>query len=234
LAKPYNVYFHWKNDSAGNLMVVSCDEKNVPGEGMSLGLLSHLWSKVTGKTGLPEACLTANEANKLHLKAGGFLYMDVGCWLDGNQTFGLICGAEAAVCEYEALKPKAAAGSNGNGLLDQFTRQPGVSVKFREKIYPPQPPDDKHLYLILPDMHVADATFLGEPGDKSSKRDLFNSRVSISPMIQFLSMVQGLGLAGKMTLVQLGDMYELWAERKCKFIPKKPREKHEVELVRGG
>lgn len=59
-----------------------------------------------------------------------------------------------------------------------------------------------------------------------AKRDLFNSRASIAAMISFLSMVQGLGWADQITLVQLGDMYELWAARELLFEQSKDDKVH--------
>lgn len=238
-SKPYKVHFHWKNDSKGVLKKVSCDEENIPGEGWSWGQLGHIFSS----SGLHEACLTVKQANTLQPINGGFLYMDVGCWLDNQQTFGLICAGDAAVCGFEYAPEEPVAGSSGKSLLDRFAQLPGISVHFREKVQSPTPAPD-HLYLILPDMHVPDSPPLGyrkpvndgtwdsthygawdvDPRafDTQTKHDLFNSRASIPAMIRFLSLVQSLTQKpewkGKITLVQLGDMYELWAGRECEFI----------------
>ena len=243
MAEPYKVYFHWKNDSNGTLHVVSCDEANIPGEGISRAWLGHLWSVFTSNTGLHEACMTVDKANKLHLRKGGFPYMDVGCWLDNQQTFGLICGGDAAVCGFEYAPKKPVPSSGGRSLLDRFARLPGVSVHLRDKVQSPLSKSD-HLFLILPDMHVPDAPPLGfrrpvndgrwdnlhygawdvDPRafDTQSKHDLFNSRASIPAMIRFLSLVESVvqnpEWQGKITLVQLGDMYELWAGRELEFM----------------
>ncbi len=256
--QPYKVYFHWKNDSSGKLKAVSCDQENIPGEEGFLANVSHLVESFKG--GLPAACLTVNEVNTLHLKKGDFLYMDAGCWLDNKQTFGLICGEDAAVCGFKYLPPKPVASSGGKGLLNQFIQSSeSISIHLREKVQSPTPNSD-HLYLILPDMHVPDAPPLGysrpvDDGrwnavsggawdvdsrafDLQTTRDLFNSRASIPAMINFLEHVRSLAekpeWKDKITLIQLGDMYELWAGRELEFIPNDPPEKPEVNLVWGG
>lgn len=259
--EPYKVYFHWKNDSSGKLKAVSCDEKNIPGEEGFLANVSHIVESFKG--GEQAACLTVNETNTLHLKKGGFLYMDVGCWLGGKQTFGLICGEDAAVCgfKYPSQKPapKPVASSSRKSLLDRFAELPNISIHLREKVQSPGS-DPDHLYLILPDMHVPDAPPLGysrpvndgrwnatnggawdiDPRafDVQTKRDFFNSRASIPAMIDFLSVVAFLAekpaWKDKITLVQLGDMYELWAGRDLEFIPNEPPKEPKVELVPGG
>lgn len=234
---PYKVIFDWEKDGAhkGKLTAFSCEEENVPADetwkGKTLNLLAQVFTNEREK-----ACLTVNKSNTLQIKKGRFLYMDVGCWLAGSQSFGLVCGEDAMVCEYKPGRAAGAGKNSGNALLDEFTRLPGVSVQFWEKIPPPHPTDPKRLCLILPDMHIAEAPPLDYPRppddpqqwnaftggswaedprtwDEWAKRDLFDSRASIDAMIGFLSMVQGLGWAKQITLVQLGDMYELWAAR---------------------
>ena len=237
---PYKVIFDWERDGAhkGKLTAVSSEEENVPADETWLGKTLNFFSEAT--TGEREkACLTVNKANTLQIKKGRFLYMDVGCWLGGSQSFGLVCGEDAVVCEYTPAPSVGTPKSSGNALLDRFTRLPGVSVKFREKIPPPHPADSKRLCLILPDMHVAEApprdyprppessywnelrggSWADDPRawDELAKRDLFDSRASTDAMVSFLSMVQGLGWADQITLVQLGDMYELWAARDLFF-----------------
>ncbi len=220
--KPYKVFFHWEKESSGKLKEVSCGEENIPGEHGFLAHLSHFLESFKG--GVQAAGLTVNQPNTLQLKKGGFLYMDVGCWLHNKQTFGLICGQDAAVCSFKEDRGEPASGG-GKSLLDQFTQLPDVKVVFHEKIHSPQP-SDQRLYLILPDMHVPDTPPKSlKPAHKLSKRDLFNSRDSIPAMIDFLRLVRGFGHASQITLVQLGDMYELWAGRECEFIftpPDKP------------
>ena len=221
MAEPYKVYFHWKNDSSGKLKEVSCSEENIPGEHGFLAHLSHFFESFKG--GVQAAGLTVNQPNTLQLKGGGFLYMDVGCWLHNKQTFGLICGQDAAVCSFRDPDPRGkTASGGGKSLLDQFLQLPDVKFVFREKIRSPQP-SDQRLYLILPDMHVPDTPPKSlKPAHKLSKRDLFNSRDSIPAMIDFLALVRGFGHASQITLVQLGDMYELWAGRECEFMPASP------------
>jgi len=245
--------FEWVKDGdhRGKLTAVACEE-NVPADetwqGRTLNLLAQ------ASTGEREkACLAVNESNTLQIKKGRFLYMDVGCWLDGHQSFGLVCGEDAMVCEYEPGQAASAGKNSGNALLDKLTQLPGVSVQFWEKIPPPHPADPKRLCLILPDMHVAEApppeyprppessywneirggSWADDPRayDRWAKRDLFNSRASIAAMISFLSMVQGLGWADQITLVQLGDMYELWAARELLFEQSKD---DKVDIIEGG
>ncbi len=255
---PYKVTFNWvkDDDQHGKLTAVSCEEENIPADKTWLGRRVNNYIQIA-KQEVQKACLTVNKPNTLQLKKGGFLYMDVGCWLDGRQTFGLACGDDAMVCKYSPGQAGPAGGgggkSSGNALLDEFTGLPGVSIISWKKIPAPHPAGPKRLYLILPDMHVAEAPPPGHPRppddpkwgttdfgawdidphtyDEWAKRDLFNSRASMPAMISFLSMVQGLGWANQITLVQLGDMYELWAARELLF---KKSDDNQVHIIGEG
>lgn len=254
MAEPYKVIFKWSKggNEQGKLTAISCEEENIPADKTWPGRVINTFIQLKTDE-VQKACLTVNKSNTLQLKKGGFLYMDVGCWLDGHQTFGLVCGEDAMVCGYTPGPGVGAPKSSGNALLDEFTRLPGVSVLFWEKIPAPHPADPKRLCLILPDMHVAEAPPPGHPRppddpkwgktefgawdidphtyDAWAKRDIFNSRASMAAMIAFLSMIQRLGRASQITLVQLGDMYELWAARELFF---RRSEDANVHMIAGG
>lgn len=166
--------------------------------------------------------LTVNQDQCIMLPAGRFLYMDVGRWLKGSQYFGLIAGNLALLCEYNAAEGAAPANWCPIGSpLDTFFAIPGVTIRPGSPmiIPPPFPPDPYHLFLILPDMHVPAVPFekpieLDEDRWVNMERsDYFQSRTTIPGMTKFLQQVRQLELGQNLTVVQIGDMYELWAGR---------------------
>jgi hypothetical protein len=266
--KPYKVTFTWSGAKLdeGKLDLVACDQENIPNESHWLKSVSNQWTQLgilnpgesakaaqsldnstynqlstSNSEESQKTALTLNKPQTVQLRRSGFLYMDVGCWLKGKQTFGLVWNDQAAICSYY---PASNAGnqSTQENLIKRFEECiAGVTVDKTATILGNYPHDDT-LYLILPDMHIPESpplsvkrpnddgswkSFLGgrkkmghyteDPyaWDELVKHDLFESRKSIDAMITFLSGVAGLSWCNKIALVQLGDMYELWAARPC-------------------
>lgn len=165
----YKVAFNWSGpDLDGNrpLKALSCDGADIPedeGSHAKANLFVQIvWNEENA------ACLTVNHKNTLQLHKGRFLYMDAGLWLKGQQTFGLVCGHEAALCRFDqsvgTYRSPPGRSGHSKGLLDQFlSHMDGVSVTRRADIPDPYPTDPHHLYVILPDMHVAEAPPLAVP-----------------------------------------------------------------------
>ena len=255
--KPYKVTFNWSGESLdkGKLVAVSCDEENVPGENGFFKSIIDFWTQTTiiNDGEAKKAALAVNKVQTLQLQRGGFLYMDVGCWLKGTQTFGLAWKDEAAVCSYTPSSVSGG-GTAQENLLNSFVQSvPGVSLlKSKKKIPGKYTLDANTLYLILPDMHVPDAPPLSVPRpfddgswgknkfgsyaedpntwDQLNKHDLFDSRQSIEAMVTFLSAVSGLSWVKQIALVQIGDMYELWAARPC-LLKKTPEANPYIEII---
>jgi Calcineurin-like phosphoesterase len=300
---PYKVMFDWTGiqyDKGGfdRLKAVSCDGQNIPEEDTTPSQIGEDFAQLT-KHEAVLACVTVNDTNTIQLHRGKFLYLDVGRWLKRGQSFGLVCGSEAALCEYHPGKqfkisgldeqqepflnnlPRPATGMLNKlqePFLNNFLRTvKGVSVIKRLPIPDPHPVDPNRLYIVLPDMHVPEAPPFAlkppplaappppptpytaeEPGHGTpnpdyqiyvererarqnaywgqeyfvwSKRDsIFESRYSISAMCSFLDQVRNFKSASQVSLVQVGDMYELWAGRRCLF-KETPSKSPAVELI---
>jgi len=248
----FEIKFTWSGAALnkGTMTAVSCDGENMPAEPGS-----RIGEFFVEPSEMQDACLTVNTHQVLQLKRSRFLYMDVGLWLNGHQTLGLVCGQEAALCKYSPSgKKHGSKQANGDTLLDEFLGWvPGLSLSRRMLIPNRYPADTSHLYIILPDMHVPQAPplsvpppsgppppfVLDEPHHSSPNpdykiwqekvkpaydaynyacaRDLFNSRESVGATASFLDQVSLFPSARQLTLVQLGDMYELWGGRRRYF-----------------
>jgi hypothetical protein len=244
---PYRVQFNWSGPSLDEKhpVALSCEGQNIALEKTRLsGLANAVIQISTDET--QRACVSVNNTQTFQLRPGRFLYMDVGLWLEGKQTFGLVCGHEAALCNY--IEPQfqlsgsvVSEGPLYEPLLNAFVKAVRTAYIIDRQPIPdpdPHPGDPNHLYVILPDMHVAAAPPLDVevPPLESDmvKRDLFNSRESIPAMVSFLSSLQLFAEVNKgtyrVTLVQVGDMYELWADRPCYFKGTDENDPH-VELT---
>lgn len=270
--KPYKVMFNWSGVK-GNLTAVSCDHENIPKEGNIGRKLANWWQQlgIVNPGESDKAALTMNKSQTIQLRRGGFLYMDVGCWINGQQTFGLVWSDEAAICSYKPIgytpdetssqKQMSSSDIIKGNLIDVFLKDvPGVSLIKRKKILGKYPQDAKKLLLILPDMHVPESPPLDCPRppqkegqnevywsiqneqdgtsykvnpfrwDHMVKHDLFNSRKSIDAMTEFLGETNRLCWINQIDLVQLGDMYELWAARPC-LLKQTPEDDPRIEII---
>jgi len=266
----YEIKFVWSGQALenGELRQLNCDGYNLPWERYLGNVLSNTYMQWrhgeaahAGTVPQPHS-LTVTETQCVMLPAGKFLYMDVGCWLNGDQYFGLVAGSDAHLCTYTPNPAPATA--SGCTPLNSFLAIPGVKSWKHEKIPAPYPSDSNRVYLILPDMHVPAAPPLdmAKPSNTEgfgplkrghwrrdptlwgelAKRDFFHSRESINAMTEFLSKVASLPAAQSTIFVQLGDMYELWADWPCLFKEVSDEEYYRksenrepvVELVPGG
>jgi hypothetical protein len=245
VANSFKVEFVWsgRDVQLGNLSQVRLDGQDLPWERVG-GAPANWWLQLRHREAqragtFPSAAtrvdaehsLTQNENQCVTLPAGRFLYMDVGRWLNGNQDFGLIAGNNAYLCRYAPGAPlnQAPSGTVNTKAEDELLGLPGVSVQDHKKILDHFPRDPDHLYLILPDMHVTDCPTPDNPDfDKWRNSDgwefmektdcIFHSRKSVSAMVEFLRRIRATRIASRITLVQIGDMYELWAGRnECYF-----------------
>jgi hypothetical protein len=246
MADTYKMKLVWSGAELdrGRLVQVSLDGDGIPWEGP--GGIAPNWylqivhqeaqraGVVRGGTTLDAPnSLTANENQCVMLPAGRFLYMDVGRWLHGHHDFGLVAGNNAYLCRFAPGSKTSGSSPNESDKAENAVLTiPGVSVEKHLKILGPFPKNYSHLYLILPDMHVPEAMLPDDPDlsdlqqahpenwKVQQKRDcIFNSRESIPAMTEFLSKIRAVARdqGVSITLVQLGDMYELWAGRDCQF-----------------
>ena len=269
---PYKVIFNWSGPDYDNktLKSVSCDGQDIPEEDNWHSQVGEEFIQIT-ETEAANACLTVNTSQTLQLHKGRFLYLDVGRWLGGQQTFGLVCGHEAVLCKYQPGSSfKLSVHPYQEPFLNEFLHfLEGVSVTNRMPIPHPYPTNGNHLYIILPDMHVPEAPSLAlqpppfPPGPPApppyileelhhsyrnpayeeylskekarkdqyfaenptytdyfewSRRDtIFDSRLSIPAMCTFLDKIRKFQPASQLSLIQVGDMYEMWAARPCLF-----------------
>lgn len=256
----YKIVFTWAQNSS-QLQTISCDEQNVPAEHF-MGKPANWWmgeikgevAKARQQLDVNKAALTVNTVKRqcVRMPRGLFLYMDVGCWLKGKQTFGVICGQSAILCDYNpnSSKPGLSA-TTSSGPVESILSIPGVSIRKAQKIPPPAPSNPNHVLVVLPDMHVPESPPLTYPRpfddgtwgankrgnwrqdpnefDRYASYDcIFESRKSITAMIKFLRDLRALSLSD-ISLVQLGDMYELWAGRRpCQF---QQSDKSEIRFV---
>jgi hypothetical protein len=263
---PYKVEFIWSGEKlqGGEFQIVDCKLSNIPGEfkwtptynlGGVIGnaVIQHEFSETERawqSIGKYTAKLSANKGQVVRLPPGRFLYMDVGRWLNGSQTFGVVCGEDAALCCYtpqsgetatfpgienalnspEGLTTRARPGSSETGLFEKLMKLQRVAKGPWMKVPAPFP-DPSRIYVILPDMHLAPApvralgAFPGEQRDISlERRDFFGSRRSVPGAIEFLDVLRNVPWASQITLIQVGDMYELWATRERYFEPSKDPE----------
>jgi hypothetical protein len=242
--QPYKLRFVW-SESDGKLKVVYCEEQNVPKDGFLSGEIDDIYfqwqrDEIAGNYQILDgyvASVAANKKQSVQIPRGSFLYMDVGCWLNGKQTFGMVCGDDAVLCHFDPNGTSGCSDGTTCDLINQVLDIPGVSVKDGDwqKILGPHPKDSKNLIVIIPDMHVPEAPPLGmrppaalpdnmygywredkKEFDRESKNDFFNSRASIGAMIKFLRALRS-RVGSSATLVQLGDMYELWAGHSLEY-----------------
>lgn len=133
------------------------------------------------------------------------------------------------------------------GLLDQFLNSGGIETKHGSIIPPPYKGDPHHLYVIIPDVHLPAAVSpkdtekvlrwnvyqkilqvenwgsIPEP-NYGQKRDFFGSLQSADALARFLTKIAKFSSEigsqlprAQVTLVQIGDMYELWSDRPIDF-----------------
>ncbi len=244
MADVYQLTFTWRDN--GKLGIISCDEANVPKDEWAHGTADFVvqlkFNEVQTSLKLLEeyeAALTVNKKQSVRMPRGRFLYMDVGRWLDGHQSFGLVCGEDALVCEY------VQDGGGGDrcassSMINQVVSIPGVRVLPGgwQKIIGPHP-DPGQIMVILPDCHVPAAPPSNFPRpdeaswpkgqygswkecpeawDEANQRDFFNSRRSIPHLITFLSALRKALVGCDVVLVQIGDLYELWAGHPLEYV----------------
>lgn len=233
---PYKVEFIWKKAEAdkGVLDALQCDGQDIPNDALGRPYISNTFTQLINSEA-QNACLTVKVPQRLRPPAGTFIYLDIGKWLHGSQTFGAIWGNQAALFSYT---PSGAAipAPTGNPFVD-LCALPGVSKTDQLFIPGAHPTDWNAITIILPDTHVPAVFKLGTPRpasplpanqsgsydldqrtyDEVAAMDYFGSRHSIYAMTLFLSTLAGLSWAKKIDLVQVGDMYELWAGRPCYF-----------------
>jgi UDP-2,3-diacylglucosamine pyrophosphatase LpxH len=256
MAETYHLKFVWQ-EKDGRFKVVYCDEADVPVD--AKGFPYAFWrlpqflvddyylqwkkNEISANFEILNgyaAAVTVNKKQLVRFPKGSFLYMDVGRWLDGKQSFGLVCGDQAVLCDYNPPDSPANLNRADGKLLDAVLGIPGVTVRSRKKIFGPHPPDDEHLLVIVPDMHVPMAPPLNmarplnlegygpskvgywrnDPNtfDYFGRYDFFNSRASIRAMIAFLKALRARIPSDNVAFVQIGDMYELWAGHSLEYV----------------
>ena len=158
----YSLRFIWQ-ESDGRLRVVYCNEIDVPID-TGLGNYIDTWlqwkyNEISNNYQFLEeyaASVTVNKQQCVQMPRGRFLYMDVGRWLNGNQSFGLVCGEDAVLCDYK-LGAVSGCELTTSSMINQVLAIPGVTVRAWKKIIGPYRTDGDQLIVILPDMHVPEA-----------------------------------------------------------------------------
>jgi len=249
LPPDYTLRFIWQ-EKDGKLKVVYCDEQDVPvdtylGWGVDNVYIQMKFNEISANYSYLDeyaASVTVNKKQKVQMPKGRFLYMDVGRWLDGKQSFGLICGDDAMVCDYD-LSSAGSCKPTRCDLINKVLEIPGVSYvpANYKKVIGPNAGDSDRLIVILPDMHVpgappldakkperpswwGDGDFMGnwredpKAFERANQLDFFNSRASINAMVKFLKALRYKVNPSKVVLVQIGDMYELWAGHSLEYV----------------
>lgn len=233
---PYKVQFVWKKTEAdkGVLNALTCNGQDIPNDALGRPYIANSYTQFATFEA-HNACLTVKAPQTLRPPAGTFIYLDVGRWLHGSQTFGAIWGNQAALFSYSPSGATPPA-PTGNPFQD-LCALPGVTKTDQLFIPGNHPSDWNAITIILPDTHVPAVFKLDTPRpatpmpanqsgsydldqstyDSMVAMDYFDSRHSIYAMALFLSTLAGLSWAKKIDLVQVGDMYELWAGRSCYF-----------------
>jgi hypothetical protein len=230
---------------------VRCETDGIPPETSVAN-----WYKQTIGCEQHHASLTVNIKGTLKLRKKRYFYMDVGKWLNGRQYFGAVCGRLAVLCQYspDVSTGEIPLDVPSGGLLDRFLRSGGIEPDEERCriILPPYQGDPDHLYVILPDIHLPQAVSpqdeekrlrwnvyrrimqILEP-DHGRMRDVFGSIRSadaltkfLQQLVKFYTEVRAHLPNAKITLIQIGDMYELWGHRPCYFLQ---RDRPEVLLV---
>jgi UDP-2,3-diacylglucosamine pyrophosphatase LpxH len=198
----------------------------------------NLWANVIKGEKRRNLAIAANIRQKFLLGRSRFVYFDVGGWLDGQHYFGLLYRNQAALCQFDlGNKQKSSMHRNSSNRLVEFISQvQGASVV--SDIVPigfDNTTGDETLYLFLPDLHITDSpsekylkrivSSLGEENEftkhllKKRKQDIKNTYKSIPSLIEFFKQISKIPWSKTISLLQLGDMYELWAGRKLLLAP---------------
>jgi UDP-2,3-diacylglucosamine pyrophosphatase LpxH len=248
----FKAKFVWstKDYDRGRLRLVECQTDGLPPEP---GSRAVDWWQQFGLIHPGEQQASAQSVNRrgtIKLKANRFLYMDVGNWLGNRQSFGVICGRLALVCDYHSSAPGTSSPPPDvpkESLLSEFLRMDGVVSHddWCKMIPQPYSGDPMHLCIVIPDMHIPQAATaesrcrsrwaayqkimhryfaFDETSNYGEGRDIFSSLKNISELTDFLlglvdfyNSVRNKFPDARITLVQIGDMYELWARRPCLF-----------------
>ena len=191
---PYKITFNvTRQKSPQRLVAFSCDDQNIPGDTGFPPSVANEWIQLNFSES-QRACLSMNVPNTLQPPVPRFLYMDIGAWCNGQQTFGVLCGNQDKLCKYKYApggKP-CGSGVNDRGILGEILQcVAGVRTFALKTLVGEHPVDFKHLYIILPDMHVAepmqDREDIKRPvtGEEGNKRDIFHSAKHVDDLARF-------------------------------------------------
>ncbi len=252
MQKEYEINFKWKQGSTNKrfLDYVECDGINIPGEATWEGGIANFLVQLTTNE-MQDAAGHANVVNVLKPPRGRFVYMDVGKWCGGRQSFGVIWKDTAVICDF--IGPASPTKTGTGNLLEQFLNIGGICELARLTLDTPYPESEDVLHIILPDMHVPPCPprewprptvrwrspeerarlpawqWGSEYYDIICERDLFKSRVSIPKLTAFLNLIADTPYASNIRMTQIGDMYELWMKQPLLF-KRKPNGPPGVDL----
>jgi UDP-2,3-diacylglucosamine pyrophosphatase LpxH len=157
----------------------------------------------------------------------------------GSAEVAAGCGSRSEKVEDELLRmPGVSPAPRHEKILDHFPGDANVVYLILPDMhlpeapplgprppYPPPPYDLDEYHHSTRNPAYAEwenqwgAKYREYEADFANNRDLiFHSRLSTPAMTEFLRKIQSLHMASQIILVQLGDMYELWADRKCYFV----------------
>ncbi len=157
-----------------------------------------------------------------------FVFLDTGRWLKDGRDFGLIWGRHTYLCTYQA---------GGNGSSGDADLRPGLDTDFirlfGNKLHvgaranaawaDEEDFDWDHLYIMIPDMHLMtvetsmiwrdtyyNTGVIGDDVQEGKKNEL-QTMSSERKFAEFADqLLNAPALKGKIKLVQMGDLYDLW------------------------
>ena len=232
---PYKVQFVWKKTEAdkGVLNALTCNGQDIPNDALGRPYIANSYTQFATFEA-HNACLTVKAPRTLRPPAGTFIYLDVGRWLHGADVRSDLGQPGGIVFLHSQWRYASRAHRQS---VPGPVALPGVTKTDQLFIPGNHPSDWNAITIILPDTHVPAVFKLDTPRpatpmpanqygsydidqstyDSIVAMDYFGSRHSIYAMTLFLSTLAGLSWAKKIDLVQVGDMYELWAGRSCYF-----------------
>jgi hypothetical protein len=230
--EPFKLQYEWSvvvdrnGRKTGKLLSTKCEDKDIPNEDHLGGSIANAFVQLTTNE-QRLASLSVNTEQVIQQGLNRFVYMDAGCWLNAKQSFAIVHHDQAVLCAYSpSTRIKAIASGD---LLADILALPGVEKLRQLTIFGPHDAEKSRLKIILPDCHIAASPIMTPRPHRElwwqnpktfeflSKRDLFQSRLSIPALIEFLRLIRQTPFARQIDLTQVGDLYELWMGRDCLF-----------------